>query len=377
MRLYIIAGEASGDLHGSNLVRELKKLNSNLEIRGWGGDLMQKEGVDLQKHIRDLAFMGFIEVVKNLGTILRNFNFCKKDILEFKPDAIILVDYPGFNLRLAKWAKKQGIKVIYYIAPQVWAWHKSRVKQMRKNIDKLLIILPFEIDFFAKYGVEAEFVGHPLLDEISRNSDLAYVSESGKPVIAILPGSRKQEIQTILPLQLSVIENFPDYEFVIAGTEEHRDFYAKIIGNQNVKLVFNQTYALLRSAKAALVKSGTSTLETALFEVPEVVCYKGSWISYIIAKNVIDIKYIAMVNLIMDKPVVTELIQNDLNTDNLTKELTKCLSSPYRETQIADYKLLKQKLRESSSRAKSEITSTSPSNNASLRAAETILEFLK
>lgn len=361
MRLYILAGEASGDLHGSNLVRELKRLNSNLEIRGWGGDLMQKEGVDLQKHYRDLAFMGFLEVAKNLRTILRNFDICKKDILEFKPEAIVLIDYPGFNLRIAKWAKKQGIKVIYYIAPQVWAWHKSRVKQMRKNIDKLLIILPFEVDFFAKYGVEAEFIGHPLLDAISKNIDPAYVSESGKPVIAILPGSREQEIQTILPIQLSVIPHFPDYEFVIAGTEQHRDLYAKTIENQDVKLVFNQTYSLLRSAKAALVKSGTSTLETALFEVPEVVCYKGSWLSYIIAKSVIDIKYIAMVNLIMDKPIVTELIQNNLNTENLITELSKCLSS-HRETQIADYKLLKQKLGEA---------------NASLRAAKAILEFLK
>ncbi|MCL2414186.1 MAG: lipid-A-disaccharide synthase [Bacteroidales bacterium] len=362
MRLYVIAGEASGDLHGSNLVRELKRLNSNLEIRGWGGDLMQKEGVDLRKHYRDLAFMGFVEVVKNLRAILRNFDFCKKDILKFKPDAIVLIDYPGFNLRIAKWAKKQGIKVIYYIAPQVWAWHKSRVKQMRKNIDKLLIILPFEIDFFAKHSIEAEFIGHPLLDAISRNTDPAYISESRKPVIAILPGSRKQEIQTILPLQLSVIPHFSDYEFVIAGTEQHRDLYAEIIGNQDVKLIFNQTYSLLRSAKAALVKSGTSTLETALFEVPEVVCYKGNPISYIIAKSVIDIKYIAMVNLIMDKPVVTELIQNNLNTKNLIAELSKCLSSPHRETQIADYKLLKEKLTET---------------NASLRAAQAILEFLK
>jgi len=364
MRLYVIAGEASGDLHGSNLVRELKKLNTNLEIRGWGGDLMQKEGVDLQKHYRDLAFMGFVEVLKNLRTILRNLDFCKKDILDFKPDAIVLIDYPGFNLRIAKWAKKQGIRVIFYIAPQVWAWHKSRVKQMRETIDKLLIILPFEVDFFAKYGVEAEFVGHPLLDAISANTDPAYVSESGKSIIAILPGSRKQEIQTILPLQLSVTPHFPDYEFVIAGSEQHRDLYAKIIGNYDVKLIFNKTYALLRSAKAALVKSGTSTLETALFEVPEVVCYKGNPISYIIAKNLVDIKYISLVNLIMDKPIVKELIQNDLTTDNLTIELTKCLTS-HREIQLADYKLLKEKL--------GEIGERSPS----LRAAKSILEFLK
>jgi lipid-A-disaccharide synthase len=361
MRLYIIAGEASGDLHGSNLARELKQLDSNVVIRGWGGDLMQKEGVDLAKHYRDLAFMGFVEVLKNLRTIFRNLDFCKNDILEFKPDAIVLIDYPGFNFRIMKWAKKQGIKVIYYIAPQVWAWNKSRVKAMRRDIDKLLIILPFEVIFFAKHDVQAKFVGHPLLDAISRNTDPAYISGSGKPVIAILPGSRKQEIQTILPLQLSVIPQFPEYEFVIAGTEQHRDLYAKIIGNRDVKLVFNQTYALLRSAKAALVKSGTSTLEAALFEVPEVVCYKGNPLSYIIAKALIkDIKYIAMVNLIMDKPVVTELIQNELNTENLVSELKKCLSS-HRETQIADFKLLKQKLGES---------------NASLRAAKSILKFL-
>jgi len=364
MRLYVIAGEASGDLHGSNLVRELKQLKTNLEIRGWGGDLMKNEGVELRKHYRDLAFMGFVEVVKNLKTILKNLDFCKKDILDFKPDAIVLIDYPGFNLRVAKWAKKQGIKVIYYIAPQVWAWHKSRVKEMREHIDKLLVILPFEKDFFAKHNIDAEFVGHPLLDAIARNADPAYVSDNGKPVIAILPGSRKQEIQTILPLQLSVIPHFPEYEFVIAGTEQHRALYSKILSRQpqkNVRLIFNQTYSLLRSAKAALVKSGTSTLETALFEVPEVVCYKGNSLSYLIAKNVVDIKYISLVNLIMDKPVVAELIQNDLNTKNLVSELKKCLSL-HRETQIADYKLLKQKLGET---------------NASLRAAEMIVEYLK
>ncbi|MDR0438566.1 MAG: lipid-A-disaccharide synthase [Bacteroidales bacterium] len=361
MKLYIIAGEASGDLHGSNLVRELKRLKPNIEIRGWGGDLMEKEGVELRKHYRDLAFMGFVEVINNLRTVLRNLDFCKKDILEFKPDAVVLIDYPGVNLRIAEWAKKQGIKVIYYIAPQVWAWHKSRVKLMRKYIDKLLVILPFEKDFFAKHGMDAEFVGHPLLDAIVRNAEPAYVSQSGKPIIAILPGSRRQEIQTILPIQLSVIPHFLEYEFVIAGTEQHRDLYKKIIGNQDVRLVFNQTYPLLRSAKAALVKSGTSTLETALFEVPEVVCYKGNPLSYLIAKNVVDIKYISLVNLIMDKPVVSELIQNKLNTENLVSELKKCLSL-YRETQISDYKLLKQKLGES---------------NASLRAAETILDYLK
>ncbi|MCL2682199.1 MAG: lipid-A-disaccharide synthase [Bacteroidales bacterium] len=361
MKLYIIAGEASGDLHGSNLVRELKQLKPNIEIRGWGGDLMEKEGVELRKHYRDLAFMGFVEVVRNLRTVLRNLDFCKKDILEFKPDAIVLIDYPGINLRIAEWAKKRGIKVIYYIAPQVWAWHKSRVKLMRKYIDKLLVILPFEKDFFTKHDIDAEFVGHPLLDAIARNTEPAYVSKSEKPIIAILPGSRKQEIQTILPLQLSVIPHFPEYEFVIAGTEQHRNLYQKIIGKQDVRLVFNQTYPLLRSAKAALVKSGTSTLETALFEVPEVVCYKGNPLSYLIAKNVVDIKYISLVNLIMDKPVVSELIQNKLNTENLVSELKKCLSL-YRETQISDYKLLKQKLGES---------------NASLRTAETILDYLK
>ncbi|MCL2028695.1 MAG: lipid-A-disaccharide synthase [Bacteroidales bacterium] len=360
MRLYIIAGEASGDLHGSNLVRELKQLDSHLQIRGWGGDLMRDEGVELRKHYRDLAFMGFVEVARNLRTILRNLDFCKRDILDFKPDAIVLIDYPGFNLKVAKWAKLQGIKVIYYIAPQVWAWHKSRVKSMRKHIDKLLVILPFEKDFFAKHGIDAEFVGHPLLDAIARNAEPAYVSKDGKPIIAVLPGSRKQEIQTILPLQLSAVPHFPEYEFVIAGTEQHRDLYPKIIGNRDVTLLFNQTYPLLRSAKAAMVKSGTSTLETALFNVPEVVCYKGNPLSYLIAKNVVDIKYIALVNLIMDVPVVSELIQNDLNTKNLVSELKKCLSL-HRETQLAHYKDLRQKLGET---------------NASLRAAKVIMDYI-
>jgi lipid-A-disaccharide synthase len=280
--------------------------------------------------------------------------------LTFKPDAIVLIDYPGFNLKVAKWAKQQGLKVIYYIAPQVWAWHQSRVKQMRKYIDKLLVILPFEKDFFAKHGIEAEFVGHPLLDAIARNTEPAYTSESGKPIIAILPGSRKQEIQTILPLQLSALKHFQNYEFVIAGTEQHRDLYPGIIQSQNVKLVFNQTYGLLRSAKAALVKSGTSTLETALFDVPEVVCYKGNPISYFIAKNLIDIHYISLVNLIMDAPVVTELIQNDLNETHIVGELQKCLSS-HRETQIENYKHLKHKLEDA---------------NASARAANSIINFI-
>lgn len=361
MKLYIIAGEASGDLHGANLIRELKRKKEDLEIYGWGGDLMQKEGMKLRKHYRELAFMGFVEVLLNLKTILQNLSFCKKDILEFKPDAIVLIDYSGFNLKIAKWAKKQGLKVFFYISPQVWAWNKSRVKLMKKYIDKLMVILPFEQDFFAKQGIEAEFVGHPLLDEITRDTDSAYVSKSGKPVIALLPGSRKQEIQTILPIQLSVISHFPEYEFVIAGTEQQRELYTKIIQNENVELIFNRTYSLLRSAKAALVKSGTSTLETALFEVPEVVCYKGNPISYFIAKKLVNIKYIALVNLIMDDSVVKELIQSELNKENLIKELKKCLSSQ-RQKQLDSYKILKEKL---------------GNMNASTRAAQIILDNAK
>ena len=336
MKLYIIAGEASGDLHGSNLIKALKNQADEVHCRAWGGDLMQAAGADLVRHYRDLAFMGFVEVAKNLRTILGNIDFCKRDIRAYRPDALVLIDYPGFNLRIAKWARQQGLKVIYYISPQIWAWHSSRVHAIKRDVDQMLVILPFETDFFLKYGVQVQFVGHPLLDAIDTSggtTDQGIIGSGGEyappssPVIALLPGSRRQEVQRILPAMLAVTPWFPDYQFVVAGaTSLSADFYQPLMkGHPNISLVSGQTYALLRRARAALVKSGTSTLEAALFRVPQVVCYAGNPLSYWIARQLVNVKYISLVNLIMDRPLVKELIQNDLNTNNLRTALTNIL----------------------------------------------------
>lgn len=355
MRYYIIAGEASGDLHASNLMKELKKKDPSADFRCWGGDLMEKQGGVLVKHYRDLAFMGFIEVLANLSTILKNIKLCKEDILQYKPDAVILVDYPGFNLRIAEFTHQNGLKTFYYISPQVWAWKKSRVFKIKKFVDRMFVILPFEKDFYARYDVEVDFVGHPLLDMIA---DLSSADKENfiqkndlgdKPIIALLPGSRKQEIKKMLPLMLSVVNRFENYTFVIAGAPSiDKSFYDEYSSMSNVKLVQGQTHQLLQNAYAALVTSGTATLETALFGVPEVVCYKGSYISYQIARRVVDksiIKFISLVNLIMDKEVVKELIQQDLTSKNLQTELHKITEDqPYRKQVSADYKLLKEKL---------------------------------
>ncbi|MFD2920193.1 lipid-A-disaccharide synthase [Terrimonas rubra] len=366
-KYYIIAGEASGDLHGSNLIKAMKVLQPGADFRAWGGDKMQAAGATLVKHYRDLAFMGFVEVVMNLRTIFKNLALCKQDISNYKPDAIILVDYPGFNLRIAKWAKEQGIKVIYYISPQVWAWKANRVKMMKQCIDKMLVILPFEKDYFKnKWNWEVEYVGHPLVNVIDEAMQQQPVQKlSGKPVVALLPGSRKQEIKVKLPIMLQVAKQFADYQFIVAkapGLDE--SFYDEMLqGYGNVSYVSNQTYNLLRQSSAALVTSGTATLETALFGVPEVVCYKGSPISYAIAKRVISIKYISLVNLIMDKPVVKELIQHELTPANITKELEALLHDPQRKQELAsDYKALKELL--------------SQGGNASEKAARSIVDFL-
>ncbi|MCB0805133.1 MAG: lipid-A-disaccharide synthase [Bacteroidales bacterium] len=355
MKYYIIAGEASGDLHASNLMKELSKQDNGATFRCWGGDLMARQGGQIVKHYRDLAFMGFIEVVANLRTIMRNLSFCKQDILQFQPDVIILVDYPGFNLRIAEVAKKEGFKVVYYISPQVWAWKKSRVLKIRKYVDKMFVILPFEKDFYKTYDYDVEFVGHPLLDAIGSTTDPDAVdfrkhnNLNEKPIIALLPGSRKQEINKMLAVMLSVVKDFPAYQFVVAGApSQERGFYESIIGSAEVHLVEGQTHRLLQNAYAALVTSGTATLETALFKVPEVVCYKGSNISYQIAKRVIDqsiIKYISLVNLIMDKEVVKELIQKDFNPTNLKNELHKITEEEdHRQRIISDYEQLAIKL---------------------------------
>ncbi len=353
MKFYIIAGEASGDMHAAGLIRELKKNNPGSEFRAWGGDLMQKEGAVIVKHFRDLAFMGFTEVIANLSTILRNLNFCKKDILEYKPDAVILVDYPGFNLRIARFAKSNGIKVYYYISPQVWAWKSSRVKIIREVVDKMFVILPFEKEFYKKFNYDVEYVGHPLPEVIS-NKQKEFVGQekfremfglSTKPIIALLPGSRKQEIEVMLPLMLSVKSEFSNYQFVIAAAPSlPAMFYDKFTDNDAVKLVNDATYELLSNSQAALVTSGTATLETALLNVPEVVCYKGSSISYFIARMLVKIKYISLVNLIMDKEVVKELIQSDLNTKTISLELNKILQPEIRKHVFSYYQELKSKL---------------------------------
>ena len=380
MQYYIIAGEASGDLHGSNLIKELRKLDAAAVIRCWGGDKMEAAGATLVKHYRDLAFMGFIEVIKNLRTIFRNIDFCKKDILENKPDVLVLIDYPGFNLRIAKWAKRQGIKIIYYISPQVWAWKENRVKGIKESVDKMLVILPFEKDFYKKWHYEVEYVGHPLVEVIeefgirnlelpdqntattSPNSQLQ-IPNSG--IVALLPGSRQQEILKKLPIMLEVAKYFPSYQFVVAkapGLDEN--FYNELLAPyNNVSAVVNKTYDLLAQSKAALVTSGTATLETALFAVPEVICYKGSSISYQIAKRLVKIKYIGLVNLIMDKEVVKELIQDDLTVENLKKELDTLLNSKEKQEQLKnDYAALKNLL--------------SQGGHASANAAKSIFNFL-
>ena len=352
MKYYIIAGEASGDLHGSNLMKALYLQDTNAEIRFWGGDLMQNIGGTLVKHYRELAFMGFAEVVMNLKSILNNFKICKDDIVQFNPDVIIFIDYPGFNMRIARWAKLKGIKTHYYIAPQIWAWKENRIKAIKRDVDKLFVILPFEKDFFeVKHNFPVNFVGHPLIDAIhnrEKTDEVSFRKNNNldeRPIIAILPGSRKQEISKMLSVMLSIVDDFNDYQFVIAGApSQDFHFYEQFLTNKNVKFIANKTYDLLTIAKAALVTSGTATLETSLFKVPEVVCYKGSWASYQIAKRIITLKYISLVNLIMDKEVVTELIQDKFNTKNLKKELSKLLEDDYRKTLLEDYDVLETKL---------------------------------
>lgn len=339
MRYYIIAGEASGDLHGSNLIKALHMHDAHADIRCWGGDKMEAAGVVLVKHYRDLAFMGFVEVIKHLGTILNNIKFCKQDILDYKPDVLILIDYPGFNLRIAEWAKKQGIKVCYYISPQVWAWKEGRVEQIKKSVDKMLVILPFEKEFYKKHHYEVTYVGHPLTEVVDEELKKTFTPISDNKMIALLPGSRSQEIRKKLPVMLSVIQHFPEYKFVIAQAPgQSSDLYKEMIGSQNVTLVQEQTYNLLQQASAALVTSGTATLETALFGVPQVVCYKGNPVSYWLAKKLIKVKYISLVNLILNKPAVTELIQNDLNETRLKKELNDLLNNTERKEALqSDY----------------------------------------
>lgn len=343
MRYYIIAGEASGDLHGSNLIKEIHKQDGHAEIRCWGGDRMQAAGADLVKHYRELAFMGFVEVIKHLGIILDNIKFCKQDILSFKPDVLVLIDYPGFNMRIAEWAKKQGFKIVWYISPQVWAWKAGRVEKLRRDVNKMLVILPFEVEFYRQRNFEVIYVGHPLVEMVENEKmNVPAVSLSTRPIIALLPGSRKQEIQQKLPEMLKMVKHFPDHQFIIAQAPSMPDeVYKEWIGDESVLLAKGQTYNLLKQAQVALVTSGTATLETALFGVPQIVCYRGNSVSFWLAKKLVKIKYISLVNLIMDKPVIKELIQDDLNEAMLKTELNRILNDKeYRENMLHEYDTL-------------------------------------
>lgn len=353
MKYYIIAGEASGDLHGSNLIKALKAKDLDADIRCWGGDLMQQAGGTLIKHYKEMAFMGFLEVLANINTISKNMKFCKEDISNFRPDVIIFIDYSGFNLRIAKWAKEKGFRTNYYISPQIWASREGRIKKIKRDIDNMYVILPFEKDFYEKkHGFPVHFVGHPLIDALSNRTPPnekkfreQNLLDCEKPIIALLPGSRKQEVQKMLSVMLSVTSSFPDYQFVIAGAPSlDREFYTPFLDDPNVGFVNNKTYDLLSMSYAALVTSGTATLETALFKVPQVVCYKGNWLSYQIAKRIITLDYISLVNLIMEKEVVKELIQDNLSTKNLKSELTKILEGPQRKAQFEAYYELEKKL---------------------------------
>ncbi|MDP3352493.1 MAG: lipid-A-disaccharide synthase [Flavobacteriaceae bacterium] len=345
MKYYIIVGEASGDLHASNLMKSLKKDDSEAEFRFWGGDLMQAQGGTLVKHYRDLAFMGFAEVIMNLRTILKNITLCKQDVLDYKPDILILVDYPGFNMRIAEFAKKNKIPVHYYISPQIWAWKENRIHKIKRDVDEMYVILPFEKPFYEdKHQFPVHFVGHPLLDAISNKlspseEEFRKTHHLGeKPIIALLPGSRKQEINKMLSVMLEMIEDFPTYQFVIAGAPSQEfEFYQPFLKNYNVKFISNKTYDLLANSYAAIVTSGTATLETALFKVPQIVCYKANSISYMIAKRLVNLKFISLVNLIMDKEVVTELLQDDFNPKRLKVELQKILDENHRKEIFMNY----------------------------------------
>jgi len=358
VKFYFVSGEKSGDLHGANLAHEILKQNKDSELRGFGGDKMNLEGVKIVKHINQLSFMGFTEVIKNLSVIRKNLDFCKDDIISFNPDAVILIDFPGFNIKIARFAKEKGIKVFYYISPKVWAWKKSRVEVLRKYVDELIVILPFEVDYFKKEDVKAHYFGNPLSDEIKKETERLLINHS-KSIISILPGSRKQEIRRNLPTMLDVIPEFPNYQFVIASTEEMYDLCNQISEGRNVEIVKNQTYSVLKESKIALVTSGTATLETAILNVPQLVCYKTDPLTYFLAKLFIKIKWISLVNIIMEKEVIREFIQNKMTPESLVSEMNNLLSESGNRQILHDYKVLQEKL---------------DSNNVSEKISEFILE---
>ena len=371
MRYFILSGEASGDLHGSNLVKELKRLDTSAIVKGWGGNKMQDQGVEILKHYKELAFMGFAEVLLNIRKIANNFKLCKSQVLEFKPDVLILIDYPGFNLRMAKWAKENKIKVFYYISPSVWAWKESRVEIVRKYVDKMFVILPFEKPFYAKHGIDVVFEGNPLWDAIESEKEKQVNRDdfsrkhglSNKPLIAVLPGSRKQEISGMLPLMSKIQKKFPNYEFVIAGTSIFPlAYYQQYLQSDEIKVIFDDTHALMRQAHSGIIKSGTSTLESAIYNLPQLVCYKGSAISIWIASKVAKVKFISLPNLILNEPVLTELIQNEFNEEKLIYYLELLVSdSDYRKKILSDYDRLRKLL---------------GGPGASFRVAETMIKLL-
>jgi lipid-A-disaccharide synthase len=353
VKYYIIAGEASGDLHGSNLMRAIKRYDPDPVFRFFGGDRMQEQGGTMVRHYREMAFMGVFEVVAHLGTVRSNYTFARQDIKSFSPDCFILIDFAGFNLRIARIAGESGIPVFYYISPKVWAWNRSRVSVIRKRVNRMFVILPFEVDFYRQYDYMVEYLGNPLVDEIEKFRNRTDTSRdffsrnhlSGKPVIALLPGSRRQEITYCLPEMLSVIPVFPDYQFVIAGAPGLEDnYYRQFICGHEVSVVFNQTYELVSNACAAVVTSGTATLETALLGTPEVVIYKMNPATYHIGKHFVKVKFFSLVNLIMNRQVVKELLQFNLAED-IKDELGRILTdTSYRERMLSDYKELTGKM---------------------------------
>ncbi len=367
MKYYVIAGEASGDLHGANLLKAISSRDKEANFRCWGGDRMRAVGATLVKHYRELAFMGFLEVLLNLRTILNNLKTCKKDVLEYAPDVLILIDYPGFNMRIAKWAKEQGIKVVYYISPQIWAWKQNRVHALKRDVDRMICILPFEKDFYAGFDMEVDYVGHPLLDEIAHRAGFELSErkrelglDPNKKVLTLLPGSRKQEIRSMLPTMLKTAQQFPDHQITLAmAPSQDEDFYRSVVDPGTLNMIHSRTYDLLEVSDMAMVTSGTATLETALFKVPQVVCYKGNWLSYWIARRLVKVKYISLVNLIVDRELVKELIQAEFNTRSLARELNKLESN--RSVLLNEYDNLRVKL---------------GGGGASGRAAELIIELI-
>ena len=342
-KIFIVAGEVSGDLHGANLIKEINALTPNVAFIGWGGDRMEKEGMTILKHVKTLSFMGFLEVLLNLKTIIRNIKDCKSQIIASQPAALILIDFPGFNLRIAKWAKKHNIPVIYYISPQIWAWKESRIKAIRRDVSKMYCILPFEQQFYAKFNVEVSYLGHPLLDEITEYKRREFSNKNvfSKPVLALLPGSRLQEVKRKLPLMIEASKSFPHYQVVVACSINLDEAFYRQYTDDTIQLVFGDTYNILNQSTIALVTSGTATLETALFHVPQVVCYKSSPLSFAIAKLLVKIKYISLVNLIMNKEVVTELIQANCTVKNMISQLRLIeLNQPKRLEILDNYQKL-------------------------------------